>query len=170
MAYGEFNLSFRGTIVKVSDLKETKSGKQYLDVTAVINKPFSQTGEFFKVRFYGPQGAGITKRFAENRYRKGDIICLEQATEQVDAWVGQDGKAHISRVLLPKGTKKERKGEDGQILADEDGKTLYDFYGGYEIIPYRKADTVPEPDPEQEREAVPPKQQGFVEVDEELPF
>lgn len=183
---GSFGIYIRGTITEFGELRQTKNGKLMLRVKFVVNTTGSYTdkGEFFDMTLFGAM-ARRTADFVESGYwQKGDIICLDNAREQVSVYFPKDQNGqyqkkdgeivyYVNRNIFPNSNKMPRR-ENGKLVYDEDGNVAMDYMGGFEIVPgpkhVYKGAAEADPDPEQEREAIPPKQQGFVEVDEELPF
>lgn len=125
------------------------------------------------VTFFGPTAKFVADRFADGTYQKGDIICIDNANETVSAYTDREGNARPSRALVPIGTRKDRRDEKGDLMFDEKGRQLFDYVGGYEIIFGKNHvyQAEAEPDPEREREAVPPESRPVeVNDDEGLPW
>lgn len=169
MPYGKLQISYRGTIVRVPELKQTKSGKMVLNIDCVHNNPGAKEGDYTTVSIWGNTAQKVYRRFADGTYQKGDILCVDDAIEQIRAYVGKDGEARWQRTLLPNGVKREKLGPDGVPVVE--------FFGGFEFVfgpkhVYQSDAVVP--DPAEERQAIPPDGENtpFVQVEDggELPW
>lgn len=163
MANGDYGMRLLGTITRVPTECRQYGKALKIDIDVVCSKYNSKEPQFFTVVLWNYGARNALDRFSKGIWQKGDLIYIPDGDINVYAYQGKDGKIKQRTSIIPKGHKVE-------IRDKETGEMVSDWRGGYQVIfgPNHVKNEGYEPEPEHEREAIPPEDQApFVEVNDE---